>query len=44
MHFYENAEYLDETVDERKLNMNYIEILNKIENREINPNNLGVKM
>lgn len=43
-YFYENAEYLDETVDERKLNLTYIEILNEIENGKINPHNLGVKM
>lgn len=43
-HYIENNEYLAETVDERRLNMTYSEILNEIENQEINPNDLGLKM
>lgn len=43
-HFFEYEEYLVETVDERRLNLTYTEILDKIEVGEIKPNDLGMKM
>lgn len=43
-YFYEDEEFLEQTVDERKLNLSYIEILNKIDTGGINIKDLGVKM
>jgi hypothetical protein len=38
------TEYLGMTVDERKFNLSYWEILKQIEGGKIDPNQLGMKM
>jgi hypothetical protein len=38
------TEYLDMTIDERKFNLSYSEILKQIEGGKIDPNQLGLKM
>jgi len=43
-HLFSHNEYLDITVDERRLNLSYTEILQRIENGMIDPNHLGMKM
>jgi hypothetical protein len=43
-YFYENPEYLSESIDERTIGHDYIEILRKIEDGKIDPKNLGLKM
>jgi hypothetical protein len=42
--FLSEKEYLDTTVDERKFNLSYSEVLQQIEKGSIDPNQFGLKM
>ena len=43
-YFYESEEFEAETVDERRLGLSYVKILNKIDSGEILIDDLGSKM
>jgi hypothetical protein len=43
-YYYEDEEYFNETIDEELTQMSYLDVLDKIENFEINPKDLGLKM
>jgi len=43
-YYYEDAEFMEETVDERRLNLTYVEILKKIDTGMIHIEELGPKM
>ena len=43
-YYYEYPEYLNETIDERRIPMNYLSVLKWIKNGIIKPKNLGSKM
>lgn len=42
--FFENEEYLEFSIDERRLNLTYSEILRQMESGKISPSTLGLKM
>lgn len=43
-YYYENEEYANEISGEQKIMLNYTDILDKIDNHEINPKDLEIKM